>query len=45
MQTGVKRVVPVAPVFTVLRDGGDGAVPQVAKLGTVTIINGGYEDE
>lgn len=45
MQTGIKRVVPAAPVFTVLRDGGDGAVPQIAKLGAVTITNGGYEDE
>lgn len=45
MQTGIKRVVPAAPAFTVLRDGGNGTVPQVAKLGTVTITNGGYEDE
>ena len=45
MQTGIKRVVPVAPAFTVLRDGVNGAVPQVAKLGAITITNGGYEDE
>lgn len=45
MQTGIKRVVPSAPAFTVLRDGGDKTVPQVARLGTVTVTNGGYEDE
>lgn len=45
MQTGIKRVVPSAPAFTVLRDGGDKTVPQVAQLGTVTVTNGGYEDE
>lgn len=45
MQTGIKRVVPAAPAFTVLRDGGNGTVPQVAKLGTIMITNGGYEDE
>lgn len=45
MQTGIKRVVPSAPDFTVLRDGGDKTVPQVARLGTVTVTNGGYEDE
>lgn len=45
MQAGVKRVVLTAPVFTSLRDGGDGTVPQVAVLGTVTIQNGGFENE
>ena len=45
MQTGIKRVVLSAPAFTVLRDGGDKTVPQVARLGTVTVTNGGYEDE
>lgn len=45
MQTGIKRVDLTAPAFTVLRDGGDKTVPQVAALGTVTITNGGYEDE
>lgn len=45
MQTGIKRVELTAPAFTVLRDGGDKTVPQVAALGTVTITNGGYEDE
>ena len=45
MQTGIKRVDLTAPVFTALRDGGDKVVPQVAALGSVTITNGGYEDE
>ena len=31
--------------FTALRDGRDKKVPQVAKVGTITITNGGYEDE
>ena len=45
MQTGIKRVDLTAPVFTALRDGGDKSVPQVARLGTVTITNGGIEHE
>lgn len=45
MQTGIKRVELKAPAFTVLRDGGDKTVPQVASLGSTTITNGGYEDE
>lgn len=43
--TGVKRIDLVSPAFTVLRDGKNKTVPQVARLGTVTITNGGYEDE
>lgn len=43
--TGIKRVVLSSPEFTVLRDGRDKTVPQVARAGTVTITNGGYEDE
>lgn len=45
MQTGVKRVVLTSPVYTALRDGSDDTVPQVAKVGTITATNGGYEDE
>ncbi len=45
MDTGVKRVELTAPAFTALRDGRGKDVPQVARLGTVTVINGGYEDE
>ena len=43
--TGVKRIELTAPVFTSLRDGSNKTVPQVARVGTVTITNGGYEDE
>lgn len=42
--TGIKRIELAEPVFTVLKSDGKTA-PQVAKLGTVTIVNGGYEDE
>ena len=44
-ETGIKRIVLSEPLFTVLRDGRDDTVPQVASVGTVNIINGGYEDE
>ena len=43
--TGIKRIELTSPAFTVLRDGKDKTVPQVAAVGTVTITNGGYEDE
>ena len=43
--TGIKRIDLTAPVFTALRDGKDKTVPQVAAVGTVTIMNGGSEDE
>lgn len=43
--TGIKRIVLTEPAFTTLRDGGGNTVPQVGKLGTVSITNGGYEDE
>lgn len=45
MQTGIKRVTLDFPAFTALRDGSDNTVPQVASVGTVTITNGGYENE
>lgn len=45
MQTGIKRVDLTSPAFTVLRDGSDDTVPQVAAVGTITATNGGYEDE
>ncbi len=54
MQTGVKRVEIREPVFTSLRDGTlalgweyeyPETVPQLAEAGTVSIVNGGYEDE
>ena len=43
--TGIKRIVLTSPVFTKLRDGSGDTVPQVGKVGAVTITNGGYEDE
>ena len=52
MATGVKRVAVTYPVYTPLSSGdadpGDDAsafVPDIAKVGTVTLTNGGYEDE
>ena len=45
MRTGIKRPVITAPTFTALRRGRDNTVPQIASLGTITITNGGYEDE
>ena len=47
MQTGIKRVELTAPAFTSLYDGSDPdhPVPQVATVGTVTLTNGGVEDE
>ncbi len=45
MQTGIKRAVITAPTFTVLSDGSDGSAPQIAAAGTVTVTNGGYEDD
>lgn len=42
----IKRVVLTSPDFVVLKDGRtDGEVPQVAKVGTITATNGGFEDE
>ena len=43
--TGIKRIVLTSPAFTKLRDGSGDTVPQVGKVSTVTITNGGYEDE
>ena len=56
METGVKRVEVASPVFTKLRGGRltltadmsyqeEDAGPQVAKVGKVTVTNGGDEDE
>ncbi len=43
--TGIKRIVLTAPSFTQLRDGSDDTTPQYASVGTITVTNGGYEDE
>ena len=46
MATGVKRVNITAPSYTVLADGSNFDVPQVAQFsGTKTITNGGAENE
>lgn len=54
MQTGVKRVDLRSPVFTPLQDGKlsiggiypyEKTVPQVAAVGMISIVSGGYEDE
>jgi len=43
--TGIKRIVMNCPEFIPLRDGKDDTIPQVAAVGSITIVNGGYEDE
>lgn len=45
MGTGVKRVELRSPVFRALRCGDDESVPELAKLKSKNIVNGGYEDE
>lgn len=45
IEAGAKRAVVTSPVFTQLADGGNNTTPQLAKLGTRTVTNGGYEDE
>lgn len=42
---GIKRIVLNTPVYTPLRNGKDGTVPQIAKIRTVTVSSGGYEDD
>lgn len=45
VEAGAKRVVLTSPTFTHLNDGSDGNAPDLAVVGTVTVTNGGYEDE
>jgi len=47
VQAGAKRVVVTSPTYTHLSDGRGTPVtaPQYAVVGTVTVTNGGYEDE
>lgn len=45
METGIKRAVIREPAFRVMADGSDGSTPELAVLGTRTVVNGGYEDE
>jgi phage-related baseplate assembly protein len=43
---GVKRLVVREPAFVVLNDGRhDGGVPEYAAVGSVNVLNGGFEDE
>lgn len=45
MAAGAKRCEVTSPTFTHLNDGSDNNAPGLAKIGTVTVTNGGYEDE
>lgn len=45
LDAGVKRISLTSPAFTVLRDGKDNLVPQIAQLESCTVVNGGIEDE
>lgn len=47
LNAGAKRVVVREPVYTAIEDGKGAVVetPELASVGTVTIVNGGYEDE
>lgn len=45
MQTGIKRVELMSPAYKVLSDGSNDTTPQVAKLKSTSIVNGGREDE
>lgn len=45
MKTGIKRCVITSPTYTVLHDGDDVYIPQVASVGSTTIVNGGIENE
>ena len=45
MGAGVKRMTRTSPVFTSLKSGANNDVPQIAKLVSMTVTNGGYEDE
>lgn len=42
---GVKRIELRSPTYTALRNGKDDTIPQVASIGSISIVNGGYEDE
>ena len=45
MQTGVKRVVVRSPEYAELSSGSTESAPQLASIGTINVVNGGYEDE
>lgn len=45
METGIKRVDLTEPVFTILNDGKDNCAPDVARVASISITNGGHEHE
>lgn len=45
LNAGAKRVNLTYPAYAALSDGSDGSAPELAKVGTVSVTNGGYEDE
>lgn len=54
VEAGAKRTVITSPTYQVLKNGfvldpstavAEDYIPQLAKIGTVTLTNGGYEDE
>ena len=47
INAGAKRVVVRSPSYTAVEDGKGLVVhtPEIASVGTVTVVNGGYEDE
>ncbi len=48
MAAGAKRVVVTSPTFRHMEDGRDiedPQTPEIAAIGTITLTNGGYEDE
>lgn len=45
VEAGAKRCVVTDPVFTQLNDGSDNNTPDLAVIGTITLTNGGVEDE
>ena len=44
-EAGVKRIELVSPAYRSLSGGLDGSVPQVAQVGNVNAVSGGFEDE
>lgn len=45
MQAGIKRVELISPTFVPLKDGRDNSTPQIAELRSISVVNGGVEDE
>jgi len=45
METGIKRIELTEPLFTTLGDGRDNLAPDIARAATISVTNGGYENE